>query len=628
MAVCNILGDIVKVNGTFFTFSQYMEDLTRKLSNPHISVIPSKYIALNMTFRIMSDDGSNQYKFDNQSFPKYLQDYFENGCAIYRTVMPNWNPSISTNLFWNALFDSGLVTLKENTQNGLTSYYVPEIMYVGDINLQSYNEHDGMGYSEIYCHIPNDAQKSIYSIKTQIDNSERFSSGETIEGYTMDELGGRGYISSPITYYPKNTHEFSWEDNDLITTKTAEDSFNINTIIILYDIYNGDVLESSNIPMGLYITGKLKNGVVTNTITKYVSNDDIYNSGTSYGLRICSRFVSSPNTDELKISEVTLEDNNYADLSRVLSQISVSQQKMDEIINRVYQENHNDKELLAIFKNSRTNVPYLKEVNGQMHWFVNGRMLTDMTANNCSCSPYSQEEMSDFINGRATLAITVHATDQNGKNIFCNVDRDSQTNEFTKASVKNINLMWSSIYRGNATTNLNELYVKTQDSEYQKLNPSMVQMTIPNISTDTTFTVKAIKDELEASASAEIKFVDPSFFGLLPCKCENKSSQNHKFTPSVDQILSLPYYAVDSRKQEYTYSNINGEHICFAYPKKYGKLNSIIDNFYINRLDADYINNDFNQYEMSLNINGNTIEYYVYVDKAVVIVNNYTLKFS
>ena len=54
------------------------------------------------------------------------------------------------------------------------------------------------------------------------------------------------------------------------------------------------------------------------------------------------------------------------------SQLTV---QMQEMLEEIYKLHQVPKEMLAIFKNSRVNVPYIKEVDGVSYWFVNGRCL-------------------------------------------------------------------------------------------------------------------------------------------------------------------------------------------------------------------------------------------------------------
>ena len=145
MAVCNIFESLSKETGTFLSFSQYMEDLTREFAEgKSYHIVPSKFIALDVDYSTGNPWGA----FDNDTVVASLIHYFENGCAIYRNDVNNYTPNISKTLFWNTMIDCGFIGEDFN-----------EVRYVGDINLQSYEEYDGMGYSEIYCYIPNEAKQ-------------------------------------------------------------------------------------------------------------------------------------------------------------------------------------------------------------------------------------------------------------------------------------------------------------------------------------------------------------------------------------------------------------------------------------------------------------------------------------
>ena len=287
MAVCNIFKTLTKETGTFLTFSQYMEDLTKwQTESKYHKVIPSKFIALDCK---LSD-------YDNTSFPKYLQNKFENACAVFKnrgwdpeySETSIWSPEYSKTLFWNAMFDSGFIT---RVQEEDSLPYVKEIKYVGDINLQSYNNVDGVGYSEIYCHIPNEASSYRYFFNTKdLLSGVNYTteSGEIIQGYQECELNGDEKMQDEYQYSLQKAYNFSWEDQTINSIKLEDKSFNINLIIVLYDVLNEDDEKYTGIPMGIYITGLIDGtGNIQNNIIKYVSNEDIYNSGTSYGFGRC-----------------------------------------------------------------------------------------------------------------------------------------------------------------------------------------------------------------------------------------------------------------------------------------------------------------------------------------------------
>lgn len=355
MAVCNIFNKLKNTTGTFLTFSQYMEDLTMaKSSNGTYKVIPSKFVAI-------------EYKeptYDDITFPQLFTEYLENGIAVYKNEEDGKYSSnirdIFKSLFWDTI------------QSKLS---IPDdcIHYIGDINIQSYNEVDGMGYSEIYCHIPNEAPKVNYKL-----TYEEIEGLGVLTATQFDENRNHTYLEGFENQPPYELHDsYTYLGNRKYTfTETSINKgvskYNINLVIVLYNVIT-DTQIIEDIPLGIYITGLIDNGTIGNTITKYVSDDSVYNAGTSYGLRICSRYIASSIKDKITVKETQVTDDNYIQLSKALSEMSISQTKMDEIVNNMANYDKNIKETLANIKNNQVNVPYIREYSGEQHWFVNGK---------------------------------------------------------------------------------------------------------------------------------------------------------------------------------------------------------------------------------------------------------------
>lgn len=139
MAICNVFKKLTKETGTFLTFGQYMDDLTEwQTKSKYYKIVPSKFIAID----------NQTKKYSNSTLPKCFYEYFENSCACFKNSKDlEWNPEYSKILFWNAMFESGIITKNSNDN---INYTIDGIKYVGDINMQSHNNIDGMGYSEIY----------------------------------------------------------------------------------------------------------------------------------------------------------------------------------------------------------------------------------------------------------------------------------------------------------------------------------------------------------------------------------------------------------------------------------------------------------------------------------------------
>lgn len=394
MAVCNLFKKFTKETGNFLTFSQYADDLTKSATETvNYQIIPSKFVAMDIDYKNFGE--SDDY---NTDIPKYLQNTFENSCAFLKSNLKKdihgmeWNPQISSDLFWRCMVDSGILTIKDKEiqQNNISFKvsYIDQVRWCGDINIQSYDEKDGVGYSEIYCYIPNDAKSITYcceQILEESNDSYIINNNNIIEGYTLKDFLYKGLLSGilipPIYYNYKKKYDFAFLNDSYNKYDNDVDNFNINTIVILYDIVakqsDGSYYKLyESIPLGIYFTGLINNdGTVTNSITKYVKNEDIYNEGTSYGLRICSKYTVSPNNLNIIDVDLSLDSDNYSAFSQTMSKMSEVLDKMEDIINKTYEMSQINKDLLAIFKNGRTNVPYLKNINGKNYWFVNGKNM-------------------------------------------------------------------------------------------------------------------------------------------------------------------------------------------------------------------------------------------------------------
>ena len=362
-------------------FSQYSEDLTENFLKPsEYHITPSKFIALDLSFT----------GYDNTSLPRFFQNVFENECAYLRSL-GNWYPWKSREIFWNCMSRGGFM----NDTNSKS----PQIVYVGDINMQSYDAYNGTGYSEIYCYIPNNAERSSYSFqKTGVSKKISYP-GNYIMGYDQSDANSVPLGVELEDEKEKNLYEdgMYYSLNMVMDISRKETSFDFNTIVVLYDIVDseGEIISLGNnklqdIPLGIYFTGTIEGGIMSNKVTKYVSNDDIFGAGTSYGLRICSRFSSQ--SQGSKVVSVN-SDGSSAGLSTALSEMSETITKMNEVINNMHLSQSYIKEALSIFKNNTTNVPYIKKIGNTDYWFVNGKMLGTTSGVN----GYSDTEVDEAI---------------------------------------------------------------------------------------------------------------------------------------------------------------------------------------------------------------------------------------
>lgn len=417
-------------------FEQYASDLTKcYVQHDSYDVIPSKFVALNIDYSKLS----LQYRQPsassdlNEVVPAYLQNYYENGCAWLKSSsvsgnevlnQQNWTPDdwsakTSSNILWNALYHGGLISISKYDEGwvknsadlsaALESFNViNEVQYVGKIDIHSYEERDGVGYSELYCYVPNEAVKTLYEVtnltKKQLSYQYK---DEYVMGYDANGENILGILpinvsaQQPAYYYnqdftfagyevdPGSSNEIEYEGESVLRyaneyskkyypNNPVNNYFKFNTIVILYDIVvrdaNGNISTlHKDIPMGMYLTGLINSdGSVDNEVIKYEECKDAYNSGTSYGLRICTRYTSTPNSTTIKSIELDLADQ-YGGFSQAMNKMAESQEKMNEILNEVVSNSQMYKDHLAMFKNGRTNCPYIRKVGDEYIWFINGK---------------------------------------------------------------------------------------------------------------------------------------------------------------------------------------------------------------------------------------------------------------
>ena len=370
----------------------------------------------------------------NIILPQIFQSHYENACAIARDMMdpssPNYDEAfaaslgrntgegvymreVTTELLWSTLRRFGMIgdpVTPEGYPNTLKVFN--EVMYVGDINIHSNRSVDTYHYNEIYCYIPTAADSMYYNTETlhsEVFPGDNIKEETPIQGWNQAnypiryplmmqavvdpgsasgaEQAGNYSLANPILkcLYDDDPDAVN-RHNEL--AKNVE--FDFNAIVVFYDVYNNP-LDSDDYtilhrcrPMGIYFTGPVSyaddgtpNGL-KNTVTKYITNDDIFGQGSAFGLRIMSRFVPTPNSSSYMFTDTeAVEDkegrNSYETLAQVMGKIA------DAIVdmNHSYKDSRDIaqeyKNHLALFRNNRTNVPYPRMVNGIYYWFVNGR---------------------------------------------------------------------------------------------------------------------------------------------------------------------------------------------------------------------------------------------------------------
>lgn len=396
MAVCNLFNNLTNATGNFLMFSQYVEDVTRNFSNgENYKVIPTKFVALDIEYSTLDIPSISSL---NEDIPRYFQNIFENGCAYLRENEKDikdftWTPEISRNMFWNCMFDGKFINYVQDPATTNDVKTIPQVVYYDDIDMHSYNEHKGMGYGEIYCYIPTNAKQS----KCHVINNEFLEKRLYNDSNKSNKLVGRDIIIDTTRYsqkyYYNRDFRMSFDDSSVLELQPYENSrYSINTVVILYSVltFTNDEWTPlyENIPMGIYFTGMIEDGKMTNAVTKYVNTS--YGTGTSYGLRICTRLSAAPNGSSFSTVEV-VDDTNNASICQLMIAMSENLSKMLEVTKSAIRTTQEYKETLSVIKNNRTNVPYVHEVNGKDFWFVNGKAVTAVDGGDECCNAYSTE---------------------------------------------------------------------------------------------------------------------------------------------------------------------------------------------------------------------------------------------
>lgn len=397
--ICNLFRPIDKTNGNFLLFSQYVEDVSRSAVDSAYRVRPSEFVCLDFNQAIQSKAQSLTPNLEGGSvtnyIPAYFQNFFENGVS----ALKNENVSVSPFNFTIGFMDK-LVALTANGSNiGLQDY----IKYVGNIDLESWED----GFADVVLDISSGAHKVT---ATLADTIGEVSVG-TVNNFSQQCCGSRTY-SNEYSIQENAYYIQGWKDNDdlpikgkvpatgeigigvkngwsnpwnsavspfhqlitLETGSTSDNSFTFNTIIVFYDIFDSsnNVLYSG-IPMGIYFTGVGESSGIGNDVTIYNSSVEAYGAGSGWALRICTKFSPTP-YGYLQVEEVALESKSITkSISTILSATAEAIKAVNDFASKSISELQSIKNITALFKNSRTNVPYPMEVNGVKYWFVNGR---------------------------------------------------------------------------------------------------------------------------------------------------------------------------------------------------------------------------------------------------------------
>lgn len=317
-------------------------------------------------------------------------------------------------MLWKFLETTGLITYSTSEDCGYPTY--PEIKFIGDINIHSDRMANGMHYNDIYCYIsPTD--DSYWYRTEQIEGFWNGSSkksnfslldDECILGWTQASYpannGGLDVTPrSDSGSYNMATHGHKIifpdsEDSNTMPKRRHQDgdqniAWDFNCIVIFYDVVHdlgledGPILLHKNRPLGIYFTGAASSETnpqdinvsdddgmgqrLRGQVTKYVSHEDIFSQGSGWSVRLMTRVVATPNASSYTFFVDGGDD--YGTMAGALGNIAEAIADIGTDMRLQSQNYQLMKDHLAMFKNYRVNVPYVRNVLGVDYWFVNGK---------------------------------------------------------------------------------------------------------------------------------------------------------------------------------------------------------------------------------------------------------------
>lgn len=395
-SICNLFKPIDKENGNFLLFSQYVEDISKSVVDSTYVVRPKRFICMDLKDRDfrnaidLTKVGGESVFTDLDAMPGFFQNYFENGVSVIKSSGKTVSPATFSVAFWGKLAE----LTKDNDNIGLIS----NIKYVGDVDSEAWND----GFADIILSITSGTHDVTVEFQDEFIEDHTVTTYSEYCGYRdyeNEEADGRYWISgwaekddecplSPVvpmngriggglgTWFDERMSVFDQTFREMENAEAVP--FTFNSILVLYNVYTaGGEIIYRDIPMGIYFTGSVSmeddNYIITNPVTIIPSDVDAYGSGSGWSLRICTKFTPQP-YGLLQVDEVEAEAGVISSsLSALMSACAETINTINKFADDSIFNSQTIKDYYSIFKNTRTNVPYIKEVDGVGYWFVNGR---------------------------------------------------------------------------------------------------------------------------------------------------------------------------------------------------------------------------------------------------------------
>lgn len=340
--------------GKFYPFNRYINDIALLMDGSH-KIIPSKYILLKELVNSGTESsGSGEVNQGDQGGTHNGTTLTTGGNIIDPGLdLATWTWVDNVVDFVNQIYDNNsaqtledinyqsarktilyFLLNKASKPNNYDEEYNLNYYIGGDINFISHDVYDGMLYSEIYLHVPNDAGQ--YRVRVNNTNQAQ-------DLHVLTDLE-------------------PYQNGD---TKT----YSFQAALMFYNIYKtgSDEPFACDIPLGVFVLlDETGNNISSQELI--IQSDELLGNGTAWSTRICSRFVSSAAiNDDMAINT---GQSDYSTLTSLLSEFGKSIKIMESNISSREEDMLTIKSYLDDFKHSQTvNVPY---VLGDW-WYVNGR---------------------------------------------------------------------------------------------------------------------------------------------------------------------------------------------------------------------------------------------------------------
>lgn len=502
-----ILETLKQNDSTVYHFSESNNDLLKMMTSKTSRRVPSKFVCLKLPNWQNLSGAARQLFIDptefsasplitdpNQLVPALLQNYLENIVAYAKTEQV-FDDKLTEFAFWKMLQLAGSIDAQPiaNDQQGRyeDNWGDDLIQYIGDINILNHAEYKDEEYSEMYLHIPHDAQR-VRNTKFLV-NAQSMSNVLTLPQTPPAATESLGLSGSSITLKNAildkdsqgailNHYEMSkasdkltldFNDFDKVT-----EQIEYNAILIYYDVYLDSQPTVATRKLGGIVfvddfKQELSAWVIESAIKQY--NTQLV-TGNSIVHRINSRFFYGNNT--IDVQSVVNQYNSismdlYVDALRRLVEISSSYESL--------------KDKMAILEQKLVNFSKfemsIQDVNAAMQKFASlETQLSQLTSGNTQATQITTQELLDAFDQLVTQMSNANGSTFNNTFIFglgatisdfeAFYVSTQQTSNLRIVKYSNESFLSNAIYR---------TYIKSKYSVIGELNAQQLDITVKSL---------------------------------------------------------------------------------------------------------------------------------------------------